>query len=670
MKKIISAILAASIVLSVAACGTTVDKWDSSETTAAKTTTADTTLLETTTTLETTTAETTTTETTEETTSEETTTAETTTVFTEPESEYISGVETLDRYVDYKTAQAEFDAIRDAINNSDLNFDEVEQYFPNDPTAKALLTQSEINALRQDGGNGLRTVTYEEAVADIDLYFRMLKYAYGAYYYFGGDEAFNEAKQNALNDIQGKATIGGEELASILYQNLLFVKDSHFRIYGNTPTDQLSVRYEYYYCMGQNYAKDENGYYKLIDGVKWYYVGCENEAVSMEYSLDEEGHIVYSLVRFCPIMNEDGFVSETDEIFLKNGDIIKKQIVTWEASVAYGYCGMDYSYLKENGIAYISVREFDIFKDSDLLAQYSAAGADVKDAKVIIYDTRSNGGGGEYPSSDWVESFSKIAPNARRSYLNRHNALWTHNSSTIGEEYDVLTLWDGVRIKNDIPIFFLTDDLSASGGESVWMFTACLKNVTVIGSNTNGCQIGGNVQEFRLPNSKMHVQFGQSLGFFNEIKNVEGIGNEPDIWCNPIDALEIALKMIVTQGLASETDVEALKEKIPERMFVGVGNLGLREPDRISIFFDDTTSPYGPKVSAKESFFVRGDYASVRYMGVPVTDFKVEVMNETLGMIEIIDGKLKFNALTNNKRCVFRIYYNGEYAEFFWMTQK
>ena len=664
MKKTIAFFLLMASLLSVASCGVAVEESTSAETTTVAQTTAETLATETTP------AQTTSGETTSQTTSAETTTEETTTAYTEPESEYISGVETLDKYVDYKTAQAEFDAKRDAINNSDSKFDGFEQYLPNDPTAKGLLTQSEINALRQDGGNGLRTVTYEQAVADIDLYFRMLKYAYGAYYYFGGDEAFYEAKQNVLNAIKGKAAIRGEELGNILYQNLLFVRDAHFRVNFKSPTNELNVRYEYYYCMGQNYVKDEIGYYKLIDGVKWYYAGCENEAVSMEYSLDEEGHIVYSLVRFCPIMNEDGFISATDEIFLKNGDIIKKQAVTWQKSVPYGTCGMDYHYLKENGIAYISVREFDTINNSAELSKYSSTGADVKDAKVIIYDTRSNCGGGNGPSRNWIKNFSGITLTEKGAFSIRINALWTYNNCALGAEHDGFDYFDGIRIKNDIPIIFLTDDLSGSAGESVWRFTTCLENVTVIGSNTNGCQICGNMEEFYLPNSKLHVQFGQGLRFINEIKNVDGIGYEPDIWCNPADALDIALKMIVTQGLASETDVEALKKKIPDRMFTGVGNFELRETDRISIFFDDTTSPYGPSVSAKESFSVRGDFASVRYLGLPITDFTVEVLDETLGTIEVVDGKLKFNSLTNKKRCVFRIYYNGEYSEFYWTTSK
>ena len=669
MKKTLAILLILGSLCSIASCGNT-----PAETTEA--TTAEMTTVETTTTAETTTAEAMTAETTtaEETTTEEAPTTEIATEapIEEEESEYISGVETLDQYVDYKTAQAEFDAKRDVINNSDETFEGFENYLPNDPTAKALLTQVEINALREglNWRGDLQSVSYDQAVKDIDLYFRALKYAYGAYYYFGGDEAFNKAKQNVLNAIVGMTKISGADLANILYENLLFVQDTHFRIEQRTPTDDLRVRYEYYYCIGQNYAKDEGGYYKLIDGIKWYYAGCDNESVSMEYSLDEEGHIVYSLVRFCPVRDENGFISATDEIFLQNGDVLKKQIITWQESIPYGYCGMDYRYLKENGIAYISVREFRVHEEDALLAKYSATGADVKDAKVIIYDTRSNGGGGDGPSARWVENFSGKTPKVKEAFSIRRNALCENGRTSIGLEENYIRIDEGARIKNDIPIIFLTDDQSGSSGESVWRYTTCLENVTVIGSNTSGCQICGNADVFRLPNSKILIQFGQSLGSHYKMENYDGVGLLPDIWCNPEDALNIALKMIVTQGLASETDVEALKEKIPERMFVGVGNLELRETDQISIFFDDTTSPYGPKVSAKESFFVRGDFASVRYLGSPVTDFKVEVLDENLGTIEIVDGKLKFNALTNYKRCIFRIYYNGEYSEFYWTTKQ
>lgn len=504
----------------------------------------------------------------EETTVEETTTERMPTIPEEEKDDYISGVETLDQYVDYRTAQAEFDAIRDELFASDETFEGFENYLPDDLSAKRLLTQSEIDLLRS--GGGLRSsITYKEAVADVNLYFRALKYAYGAYYYFGGDTTFYEAKRNVLAAISGQSRISTDDLLNIIYENLTFVKDSHFQIHGKCATDDPQFRHEYFYAVNQNYAKDKKGYYKLIDGMKWYYAGCDNDAVSMEYSLDEKGRIVYSLVRFCPIKDEDGYLPSWDVIYLKNGDVTKKQIVEWQESVAYypdGFRNVDFNYLKTNGIAYISVRHFDRDEYGDILERYVTTGADVKNAKLIIYDTRSNGGGASNYSQRWVENFSGVRPELKGAEGRRYNALWSYNSSELGNEHYDFHLLEGRRIKNDIPIIFLTDDRSGSSGEMVLLFTNCLENVTVIGSNTNGCKMGGNVSAFFLPNSKICVSFGINLVFYHEMKSVEGIGFMPDIWCNPKDALDIALKMIVTQGLASESDVNALKNRLPKEL--------------------------------------------------------------------------------------------------------
>lgn len=567
-----------------------------------------------------------------------------------PELEYITGEETLDKFVSYSEMQADVDAKRDKLYaDSNATDVDISEYLP-EYTGNPLLTQEEIDKLTtKTDSSDYTTVLHDKAVEDIDLYFRALKYAYGGYYYFGGDEAFGAAKAAILDDISGMSKITAKQLASIMLKHLDFVIDGHFSIQWNRRTNDTDVAYEYYYCKGQNYALDEGGHYKLIDGEKWYYVGCENEAVSMQYSLDEKGHIVYSLARFCPIADKDGnLIPDHDEITLTNGEYIKKQNVEWIENEPYGYNGVDFNYFKENGIAYISVRSFDRGKYDSILQEYSATGADVKDAKVIIYDTRSNSGGSDQYSMQWCERFAR-APSPYRIISARRTGLNYHNSQfrSISVNYNKIK-----RIPNDIPIIFLTDDLSGSAGESVWFFTSSLKNVTVIGANTAGCMICGNVATYYLPNTCIPVVFGENLNFPIFFENIDGKGFEPDIWCNPKDALNVAMQFIITNGLAEKEDVDAMRVYFPGE-----------ESDLFSLYYEDAQTEVMPLELASKV----GTTAVVYFDGKPITDYVVTVQN-TVGTAEIVDGKVKLTSLKSGRTFKFRVHYNGYYAEFYWMT--
>ena len=67
-------------------------------------------------------------------------------------------------------------------------------------------------------------------------------------------------------------------------------------------------------------------------------------------------------------------------------------------------------------------------------------------------------------------------------------------------------------IKNNIPIIALVDNKCGSAGESMLLSLRSLENVIVIGGNSYGAQLCGNMQWYKLPNSGMNVAFGRSNG--------------------------------------------------------------------------------------------------------------------------------------------------------------
>ncbi|MEA4883139.1 MAG: hypothetical protein VB144_05705 [Clostridia bacterium] len=84
----------------------------------------------------------------------------------------------------------------------------------------------------------------DEARQDVDFLFRVLKYGYGAYQFFGGDEAFLAAKESILaetEDFPGEDVNPGQ-LAELLQRQLGFIQDGHFSI----GDKKMCLRYRFF----------------------------------------------------------------------------------------------------------------------------------------------------------------------------------------------------------------------------------------------------------------------------------------------------------------------------------------------------------------------------------------------------------------------------------------
>jgi C-terminal processing protease CtpA/Prc len=106
----------------------------------------------------------------------------------------------------------------------------------------------------------------------------------------------------------------------------------------------------------------------------------------------------------------------------------------------------------------------------------------------------------------------------------------------------------------------LTDENCGSSGESMLNLLRSMENVVVVGGNTGGAQLCGNVMTFYLPNSNLSFSFGVSLGFQFDTENVDYKGYEPDVWCDPQSALDAVLALLENSGLAGDTT--ALKQQL------------------------------------------------------------------------------------------------------------
>ncbi len=451
---------------------------------------------------------------------------------------------------------------------SEVTFDGFEDYLQHH-RGEVEITQAEIDSLMDLNHPGKATLTRAEALEDVDLYFRALHYSYGAYYYFG-EENFQKAENTIHAKLSSCKTITRDQLISLMYSNLLFVRDGHFCIAGRyEPAYESSVQYLYYYS-DRSFGKDANGYYLLGESEKWYYTSCGNANAEMQPYLEKSGRVCYSLRQFCPATA----AHTTDIITLTKGGETKAVSLTWSLSQSYLEDGSqvpDYHYLKSNGIALITIRRFD-WNYEETMDEFVRTGSDLKNAKLIIIDARSNSGGDEDFIKNWLKSYTGEEPEQKTIISNWGTAMFdrTQAYADLGEEFAAFRtgdkdyeLFQGKLLENSTPILLLTDSMSGSAGESIVTYCRTLDNCLVIGGSTRGAQLVGNVRGWMLPNSGIGFQFGQALHFIYSMENVEGKGYAPDLWCNPKTSLQSVLNMVERYDLGSAEGVAALRAQLP-----------------------------------------------------------------------------------------------------------
>ncbi len=111
-------------------------------------------------------------------------------------------------------------------------------------------------------------VSKSQAREDIDNLFSLLKFGYSGYSFFGGDEKFNDAKLNILDQINANESknISTDLLITIISEHLNFVQDSHFAI----DNQKLCKYTKYFSSKDYEFQKDSKGFYTLIEDEIYY----------------------------------------------------------------------------------------------------------------------------------------------------------------------------------------------------------------------------------------------------------------------------------------------------------------------------------------------------------------------------------------------------------------
>ena len=471
------------------------------------------------------------------------------------------------------TYQNAFETLLGSVNEkrrtdmaSEVTFDGFEDYIVNDPSTIDLLSDDEIKALVTNHPTR-QSVSQADALADVDLLFRALHNAYAAYYYFGEDK-FDAAEAEVKAWVQKQKTVNVEKLGQTINTALQFVQDAHFAIRPGEENVKQQKAWYSYIGTEQSFFKDDSGYYRMIDGEKWYVDSLSNKSCEMSPVLRANGSLGYAPTLLC-----HGKAGSSDTITLRNGDgVTRTDKIVWKANESllddtWDRSSACYRYLEENGILYLSIRLFDSRRFADtVLPEYAASGSKAKNCKLVIYDLRSNGGGDDRYARTWTQNFTgaksvepKVAAGNRGSKL----------GNAAGFNWMSVGIFDsgvsrGNWLPNDIPVIVLMDSRCGSSGESALTFAKTMDNVIVIGSNSAGYQLCGNVYDYSLPRTGITACFGVSISLYGSMDNVDYKGYAPDLWCNPKTSLQSVLNMVERYDLGSAEGVAALRAQLPE----------------------------------------------------------------------------------------------------------
>ena len=228
---------------------------------------------------------------------------------------------------------------------------------------------------------------------------------------------------------------------------------------------------------------------------------------------------------------------------------------------------------------------------------------------------------------------------------------------------------NGRWVENHIPIIVLVDEYVASAGESTLNYLRAMDNVIVVGSNTTGAQLCGNVMDLFLPNSGTHFRFGSGIGFQYDTSNKDFRGYEPDIWCNPKDSLDAVMKMAERYDIAADVsgmdnaleNVVTSKADITLYLIIDIVTGEIWPVEDPALDPGERTGM--PMIDAAQCWMVYKD-------GVPRSDYIAWSANPDICKITPIEGwsnNTIFEArTTGHGTCKFYVTVDGETAEFIW----
>jgi len=475
------------------------------------------------------------------------------------------------------TKEEEFKVLLENINNSREVFHKkplpkIENYIGNSSVDDVIFEEGELEAMipkmPQNSFNDEGILTRKEALADVESLFKLLRSAYSLYNHFGGDTTFSKAKQEIIAEINNVEEISNGNLVNLLKSKLTFIKDGHFRI---GKIDELKLYYSY---KEENFLRDNKGIYKVSNNKKYYLKSIdskENIEDFLKLTINDEGKLVYVL----------GFskISNVDMEYAKQNYNYCVGVAELPIKICYESKGKKF----EEGVNFKTEKEVNYqFKDSFSLemsknipvvtfnnidvntsmTQISKTTDKLKGHNIAIMDLRGNYGGSMLLVDRFSEKMS-IPNTSKRAIAQLYSEpiifQQQYRSSDKLEYRDELNKFvitdkfnsDTSLADNDKLIIALIDVNVASAGEGFIRRLCTMKNVILVGSNSNGANLARNMCHYKLPNSNAIVNLGSAIYVCADIDEFELNGFTPDIWVNSTESMDKVMKFIKSYNLES-----------------------------------------------------------------------------------------------------------------------
>jgi hypothetical protein len=418
-------------------------------------------------------------------------------------------------------------------------------------------------------------LTGKAARDDVERLFYLLENGYSGYGYFEQAGDFQVAKENILSDLDGKVILRGSELSGIIHEHLGFLHDCHLSIgdhgYGEHHDFWFDEEYEL--------EKDDQGYFIEHDG--------EARAIISINGEDPDGFVFLSLSPDGDEIFHLGLLSPQppDPLEVVLSDLeepIQVELVT---------SGHEYGKLfSDTVVGGVPVVRIGSFSDhhKEYIDQFLASASKYKDEPCLIVDIRGNGGGNTMYARQWVTSSTGVNPGSiqvftelvsETSMMGRANYLSylldnypdledqgypqkidrfmgtaeqieTGESEAHWSPYNVPT---AKEIPSNRTLIVLIDSNVGSAAEGFLCYLQQMDNVVLVGENSGGAVIYGQMTMHLLPNSRLQVRLPITLNIFTDLVYREERGFYPDYWVPAGEAVNYAVAA-VRSGIIPTTE--------------------------------------------------------------------------------------------------------------------